>query len=204
MNMTRERLAASVLLLALCGCAEPGGDSSAKLRAGAAAGTTREETSMLTVTSPAFEAGAVIPKKHTGEGDDVSPELRWSGAPAGVEEYAVVCDDPDAPSPARPAPEPWVHWVLAGIPGDATGLAEGAPGVGVVGRNSWPVGSPQGARYAGPMPPPGSGSHRYFFKVYALDAELGLAAGATKKDLLAAMEGHVLAAGELMGTYERR
>ena len=163
----------------------------------------------LEVTSPAFAGGQPIPKEHTGEGEDRSPALEWSGAsggsiPEGTKEFAVICDDPDAPSPTRPAPEPWVHWVLYKIPAGATGLAEGGTGGGVRGVNSWPAGAPQHARYAGPMPPPGSGAHRYFFKVYALDAALDLASGATKDELLAAMKGHVIAEGELVGTYERK
>lgn len=183
-------------------------------KAGEVAGEDEERaTAKLDVTSPAFAEGQPIPKKHTGEGEDRSPALEWSGAsggsiPEGTKEFAVICDDPDAPSPKRPAPEPWVHWVLyripAKIPAGTMGLAEGGMGGGVRGVNSWPAGAPQHARYAGPMPPPGSGVHRYFFKVYALDAALDLAGGATKDELLAAMKGHVIAEGELVGTYERK
>ena len=159
---------------------------------------------MLTVTSAAFKAGAAVPKKYTGEGDDVSPPLAWSGAPAGTVEYAVVVDDPDAPSPKRPAPDPWVHWVLYGIPASVAALAEGERGVGVAGANSWPEGSDESLRYAGPIPPKGSGRHRYVFTVYALGARVSLKPGASKRQLLAATSGHVLAKGELTGTYERR
>jgi hypothetical protein len=147
----------------------------------------------LSVTSTAFAAHAAIPKRHTGEGPDVSPPLAWSGAPAGVKEFALVCDDPDAPTP-----RPWVHWVLHGIPADRTSLAEGdtvgVPGVTDFGRTG----------YGGPMPPKGHGVHHYHFKVYALDRPAGLPPGATKGQLLAAMKGHILAEGELAGTYERK
>ena len=147
----------------------------------------------LEVTSPAFAQGQRVPKKHTGEGEDVSPALEWSGAPAGTEEFAVICDDPDAPRP-----EPWVHWVAWGVAADRAGLEEGARGL-KEGKTSWGT-----AGYRGPMPPPGHGVHRYFFKVYALDSALDLAPGATKDEVLAAMKGHVVAEGELIGTYERK
>jgi hypothetical protein len=169
----------------------------------AAAEVPERRKGVIELTSAAFGQGGVIPKKHTGEGEDVSPPLSWKGVPEGTKELALVCDDPDAPSPRRPGPEPWVHWVLYRIPAGAAGLGEGETGGGVEGVNSWPAGSPQRSRYAGPMPPPGSGAHRYFFRLYALDGELDLGPGATKKELLAAIEGHVLAEGELVGTYER-
>jgi Raf kinase inhibitor-like YbhB/YbcL family protein len=149
--------------------------------------------SKLGVKSPAFAEGQKIPKQHTGEGADVSPALEWTGAPEGTKGFAVICDDPDAPSP-----EPWVHWVAYGIAGEAAGLEEGVGGL-KEGKTSWGT-----AGYRGPMPPPGHGVHRYFFKVYALDSGPDLAPGATKKELLAAMEGHVVAQGELVGTYERK
>ncbi len=155
-------------------------------------------TAKLEVRSPAFAGGQPIPKKHTGEGEDRSPALEWSGAsggsiPEGTKEFALICDDPDAPRP-----EPWVHWVAWGISGDSTGLEEGVSGL-KEGNTSGGT-----AGYRGPMPPPGHGVHRYFFKVYALDAALDLAGGATKDELLAAMKGHVIAEGELVGTYERK
>lgn len=159
----------------------------------------------LKLTSPAFQPGQPIPKKYTGEGEDLSPPLEWSNVPEGTQEFALICDDPDAP-----VSEPWVHWVIYKIPGNVTKLPEGIaktaklsnpPGA-LQGKNSWPSGQTIG--YRGPMPPPGHGRHRYYFRLYALDKPLDLAAGATKKELLAAMKGHVLAEGELMGTYERR
>lgn len=147
----------------------------------------------LQVTSPAFAAGARIPRKFTGEGEDVSPALRWSAVPAGTREIALICDDPDAPVGT------WDHWIVTAIPAAATGLEEGRLPEGArTGRNSWGK-----SRYGGPMPPPGHGDHRYFFRVYALDAPLGLPEGATKQAVLAAVKGHVLAKGELMGKYSR-
>jgi Raf kinase inhibitor-like YbhB/YbcL family protein len=147
----------------------------------------------LTVTSSAFSAGGRIPTKYTGEGEDVSPPLAWNGVPDSTVELALICDDPDAPRP-----EPWVHWVLYAIPAGTDSLAEGSTGVGLEGRTSWGT-----TGYRGAMPPPGHGTHHYHFKLYALDQPLGLENGATKTELLKATEGHVLAQGELVGTYER-
>jgi len=163
-----------------------------------------ENVVKITVTSSAFKDGSPIPKKHTGEGEDVSPALSWSGVPAGTQELALICDDPDAPTP-----EPWVHWVIYKIPAAATGLPEGVaktaqlkePAGALQGKNSWPDGENTG--YGGPMPPPGHGRHRYYFKLYALKAPLAVQAGLTKKQLLAQMSGKILAEGQLMGTYER-
>lgn len=150
----------------------------------------------LTVTSTAFKAGERLPKKHAykGEGENVSPPLAWSGAPEGTKELALICDDPDAPRD-----EPWVHWVLYKIPAGTTSLAEGSRGVGLEGETDFGE-----TAYGGPMPPRGHGVHHYHFKVYALGQPLDLKAGATKKQLLAAIEGRVLAQGELIGTYERK
>jgi Raf kinase inhibitor-like YbhB/YbcL family protein len=155
----------------------------------------------LSLTSTAFDAGRPIPKKHayTGEGQNVSPPLAWTGAPAGTRSFALICDDPDAPSPQRPRPKPWVHWVLFDIPAATGGLAEGQTGVGVNGRTDFGE-----EAWGGPLPPPGSGTHRYFFKLYSLDTMLELKAGATKDDVLAAMMGHVLAEAEVFGTYVRK
>lgn len=162
------------------------------------------------LTSSAFKEGQSIPKRHTGEGNNVSPQLAWSGLPAGVRELALICDDPDAPSRKNPAPQPWVHWVLYNLPANLTELPEGiartaqvaAPAGAKQGLNSWPS---DNIGYLGPMPPNGSGPHRYYFKLYALDTQLRLSpAQATKAALLAAMQGHVLAELELMGTYERK
>jgi Raf kinase inhibitor-like YbhB/YbcL family protein len=152
--------------------------------------------------STAFEAGKPIPKKYTGEGEDVSPPLAWSNIPQGAKELALICDDPDAPMGT------WVHWVLYKIPAETMGLPEGLPREKAL---KSPAGAVQGVNsfgtdnlgYRGPMPPPGHGMHHYHFKVYALDKPVTLAPGADKKALLAEIHGHVLAQGELVGTYQR-
>lgn len=158
----------------------------------------------LGITSSAFENGAAIPKKHTGDGVDLSPPLAWSSLPEGTAELALLCDDPDAPTP-----EPWVHWVIYKIPKDQPGLPEGVEPVqtpkalaGVLqGANSWSAGNTVG--YRGPAPPPGHGTHHYHFTLYALDTPLQLKPGLSKAALLAAMRGHILAEAELVGAYER-
>lgn len=156
----------------------------------------------LTVRSTAFEAGQAIPKKFTGEGEDASPALSWSGVPGGTVEFALIMDDPDAPRA-----EPWVHWVIYKIPADATGLPEGVagsetltePAGALQGKNSWPS---DNIGYRGPMPPPGK-PHHYHFKLYALDVALDVGPGLEKTALLARLKGHILAQGELIGTYQR-
>lgn len=148
---------------------------------------------VMEITSDAFPPGGRIPRKYTGEGEDVSPPLAWTGAPGATREFALICDDPDAPTP-----EPWVHWVLYNIPAMLTQLAEGDNGGGTEGTTGWGV-----PGYRGPMPPPGHGVHRYFFKLYALDTTIELEPGASKADLLAAMADHIVAEAELIGTYER-
>lgn len=148
----------------------------------------------IQLTSPAFPPNGPIPRKHTGEGPDISPPLAWSGLPAGTKELALICDDPDAPTP-----KPWVHWVLYKLPPTLSGLMEGSAGGGLEGQTDF--GRPG---WGGPMPPRGHGVHRYFFRLYALDRPVALKAGASKEDLLAAMKGHILDQGELVGTYERK
>lgn len=149
---------------------------------------------MLKVTSGAFEANGRIPEKYTGEGQDVSPPLKWElEAGGGVKSFALICDDPDAPRD-----KPWVHWVVYGLPGDCYELEEGSANGGREGMNDF---GNQG--YGGPMPPEGHGVHHYHFKVYALDQEPQVAEGATKDQLLEVMEGHIMDEGELIGTYER-
>jgi Raf kinase inhibitor-like YbhB/YbcL family protein len=148
----------------------------------------------IPITSSAFQAGGRIPSKHTGEGADVSPALAWSGVPPGAKELALICDDPDAPTPS-----PWVHWVAYKLPADTSGLKEGSSGGALEGKNDFGRNS-----YGGPMPPRGHGVHHYHFKLYALDTPITLKAGATKEQLLKAMKGHILAEGELIGTYERK
>ncbi len=155
----------------------------------------------LTVESEAFAHNQPIPRKFTADGKNVSPPLRWTGAPADTKEFALLVDDPDAPRP-----QPWVHWVLYKIPAKVTALPEGVPpsqrlpdpAGSLQGRNSWGK-----TGYGGPEPPKGHGTHHYHFKLYALDTSLDLAPGAEKEKLLQAIEGHILAQGELIGTYER-
>jgi len=131
--------------------------------------------------SSAFGDGSSIPKKHTADGPNVSPPLEWSQPPAGTQTFALICEDPDAPRGT------WIHWVLFNIPAGAKSLAEGWSDVGTDGSNDFGV-----LGYGGPSPPRGK-PHRYFFKLYALDAPLKLAKGASKAQAEKAMEGHVLA-----------
>ena len=158
----------------------------------------------FTLRSGAFERDQAVPRKYTGEGDDVSPPLAWTEPPEGTAEFALVCDDPDAPTP-----EPWVHWVIYGIGRDVRALPEGIaperelqlPVAARQGKNSWNMGVTTG--YRGPMPPPGHGAHHYHFRLYALDTKLELPPSATKPQLLQVIRGHVLAETELIGTYAR-
>ena len=148
------------------------------------------------ITSPAFAHEAAIPARYSCDGDNISPELVWTEPPAGTQSLALICDDPDAPGGT------WVHWVAYNISADARGLPEAvaddaALSGGTHGENSWGR-----ADYGGPCPP--SGTHRYFFKLYALDTVLGLEPGVNKAQLLDAMEGHILEEVELMGTYARQ
>jgi Raf kinase inhibitor-like YbhB/YbcL family protein len=151
----------------------------------------------LDLTSTAFKEGEPIPQQYTGDGRDLSPPLAWGEPPAGTKSFALIADDPDAPR------KTWVHWVLFNVPPATRTLGEGVPK-----KNDLPDGSKQGKTdfgtvgYGGPAPPPGK-PHRYYFKLYALDTTLNLPAGATKPDLDAAMKGHTLAEGQVMGTYKR-
>ena len=155
----------------------------------------------LTVRSAAFEPGMSIPKQYTGDGDDVSPPLSWSGLPDSTAELALIADDPDAPTR-----EPWVHWVLYKVPPTTTELPES---VEKTERPSVPAGAMQGMNswdkpgYGGPAPPRGHGTHHYRFRLYALDVALDVKPGLDKKALLTAMRGHVVAEGEIVGTYRR-
>ena len=161
----------------------------AGLAAAAAAG---EGTMTMTVRSPAFEDGETIPAKYTADGADVSPPLEIRGVPEGTRSLALIVDDPDAPMGT------WVHWVAWNLPPDTAEIPEdGLPPGAVEGSNSW-----RRRGYGGPAPP--SGTHRYFFKVYALDTTLDLPPSADKAALLRAMEGHVLAEAVTMGRYSRR
>lgn len=152
----------------------------------------------IRVESPAFGTDAPIPGKYTCDGEDVSPPLRWEAAPPETESFALICDDPDAPG------RTWVHWVAYDIPAGTTGLDEGVA-TDEVTDGGWRQGRNDFKRvgYGGPCPPMGR-PHRYYFKLYALDAQLDLPSGATKEKLLEAMKGHILDEGQLMGTYARR
>ncbi len=151
----------------------------------------------IELTSSAFGEGTSIPKPYTGDGEDVSPPLRWSEPPPGTKSLALICDDPDAPRGT------WVHWVLFNLPADQRELEEAVPR-----QETLASGARQGKNdfgkigYGGPAPPPGK-PHRYFFKLYAVDAMLDLAPGATKAQLLEALKGHILAEGQFMGHYGR-
>ena len=152
----------------------------------------------LELSSSSFANQGEIPSRFTCEGDDVSPALSWSGVPAGTRTLALIVDDPDAPDPKAPRMT-WVHWVLYNIPPSATGLEEGVrtlpPGA-LEGMNDW-----KRTGYGGPCPP--IGRHRYFHKLYALDALLPDLGTPTKAGLEAAMKGHVLGHAEIVGTYQK-
>ncbi len=145
-----------------------------------------------------FENGMQIPENHTCEGDDLSPEISWSDVPEEARSLALVVDDPDAPMGT------WVHWVAYNIPAKLDGLPEG-----VSDDEQLENGMRQGVNdfknygYGGPCPPKGHGTHRYYFKLYALDSKLKLEPGATKAELLDAMDSHIIDEAEFMGTYIR-
>lgn len=189
-------IALAMLLAAGCGQGPGAGEADSSKKGDSNMALT------ITITSTAFKAGSAIPKKYTGEDVDVSPPLAWSGVPKETKELALICEDPDAPRA-----EPWVHWVIYNIPPTTTGLPEDVP-------TSETLADPKDARqgltdfrkvgYGGPMPPRGHGTHHYHFKLYALDSALNLPPKQTKKQVLDAMKGHILAQGELIGTYERK
>lgn len=153
----------------------------------------------FTLTSPAFQDQAAMPKRFTCQGGDTSPPLAWSGAPAGTRSFALILDDPDAPDPAAPQTT-WVHWVVYDLPANVHAIAEG-------GSVKLPAGTRDGSNdwgrtgYGGPCPP--VGRHRYFHKLFALDTVLPDLKKPTKAALQAAMQGHVLAQATLVGTYQK-
>src|SRR5215475_668210 len=162
--------------------------------------TSREEKTVnIQITSDAFLEGETIPEKYTCDGDDLSPDLRWNDIPPGAKSLALICEDPDAPSGM------FTHWVLYNLPPTVAELPEG-----VSAEERLTNGAIQGQNdfkrigYGGPCPPPRDSAHRYFFRLYALDTELQLQAGARREDLVLAMENHVLARGHLMGAYQRK
>lgn len=147
---------------------------------------------VLSTTS--FNDGDNIPERYSRDGEDVSPPLTWVRAPVGTHSFALIVHDPDAPM------GDFTHWVLFNIPNDRDHLAEGEKGVGVKGHNDY-----GGNGYGGPQPPRGHGPHRYFFHLYALEADhLALVEGASRADVEAAMKGHILAEAQVMGRYERK
>src|SRR5262245_9284085 len=156
----------------------------------------------LTVQSTAFKPNEVIPARYSEDGENISPPISWSGAPAETKEFVLICDDPDAPRP-----QPWVHWLLYKIPASLSALPENVaktptppqPAGSMQGKNSWGR-----FGYGGPAPPKGHGVHHYHFRLYALDVVMNVETGMEKNRLLPAIREHVMAEGELIGTYERK
>ncbi len=182
-----------VLIVGLLGCRQKAAPPSSTAIAMPTAAT--ETTNAFLLTSPAFAYGEAIPAEYTCDGRDKSPLLKWGDPPAATQSFVLIMTDPDAPVGT------WVHWVVYNIPADVRSLPEaivddaGLPG-GVHGKNSWGR-----FDYGGPCPP--GGTHRYYFKLYALDTPVTLEGEVTQKRLLTAMAGHILAETELMGTYKR-
>ena len=187
-------LTLSLLALMLLGCAKPQQPAPPPANSNQPGET--KVASEMKLTSATFKEGQPIPRPYTCDGMNVSPPLEWTGLPSSAKTLAILCDDPDAPSGN------WVHWVLYNLPAANQGLIENVPiaeqlkGGGLQGTNDF-----RKIGYGGPCPP--SGTHRYFFKLYALDGELPLKAGAAKSELLKAMEGHIVGQTRLMGTYSR-
>jgi hypothetical protein len=152
----------------------------------------------MRIKSGAFSPEGKIPERYTCQGENISPEISWEGAPEKTQTFALILDDSDAPAGA------WVHWVVYNIPGAARGLPPHVPATerlendAVQGRNSF-----RKIGYGGPCPPQGHGPHRYFFRLYALDARLNLKPGAGKEEVMSAMNGHILGEAGLMGRFER-
>lgn len=169
-----------ILLLLVSGCSSTPSEDPA------------EPTPVMTmrVTSTVFEEGGEIPEQYTCDGEDISPPLLWSGGPEETESFAIVVEDPDAPGGT------FTHWVVYNLSADRTRFIEGEQ-AGQIGANDF-----HNLGYRGPCPPPGA-PHRYYFKVFALDSMLNLRPGASVKILSEAMQGHVLAQGQLMGVYGR-
>ncbi len=187
-RQARRRGYLLVVLMAALGISS--GVSAGQKRGGAAMG--------LELTTTAFPAGGIVPQKFTCDGPDVSPALRWTDPPAGTESFALIMDDPDAPVGT------WVHWVLYDLPAKTRELSEN-----VAKQEQLADGARQGRNdfrkigYGGPCPPPGP-AHRYFFKLYALNAKTNLKAGANKAEVEKAMKGHILAQAELVGRFGRK
>lgn len=153
----------------------------------------------IKITSNAFREGEDIPIQFTCDGANISPPLSWSDVPIEAQSLALLMNDPDAPKGT------FTHWVLFNLPRDADGLSEDVPAEEALANSARQCTNSFGnIGYGGPCPPPGHGSHRYFFRLYALDAELSLNKGSTGDDLLNAIKGHIIDEGELMGRYERQ
>jgi Raf kinase inhibitor-like YbhB/YbcL family protein len=159
----------------------------------------------FTLTSTAFQNGTRIPVEHTGVGTNTSPPLAWKGAPAGTKSFMIICTDPDAPSPANPDPNPFVHWIILNIPATTNYLLAGVP---ALEQLSNPLGAVQGPNgfdkigYSGPMPPAGSGQHRYIFTIIAMDRVHVLDPNLSSEEFLKVLDSSILAKAELIGTYE--
>lgn len=164
---------------------------------GVLAASNKASGATMKITSSAFAEGQTIPKQYTGDGRNISPPLTWSGAPEKTKSFALICDDPDAPVGT------WIHWVVYDIPASVHGLNESVIPQAVLkegGKHG--TSSFKSLGYGGPAPPPGK-VHHYYFKLYALDSELGIKPGATKQQVLDGMKGHILAEAQIIGTYSR-
>lgn len=184
--MTKIFILSAVPVLLCCCCKESKNNKSA----------VGDYAMEIKITSSAFKDGAMIPSRHTCDGEDISPQLEWQDVPEKTKSIALICDDPDAPMGT------FVHWVIFNLPAESRSLNENIPP-----EKNLPNGAIQGITsfgkhgYGGPCPP--SGTHRYFFKIYALDTKLELSADTDKAKLLNAMEGHILARGQIVGRYKR-
>lgn len=157
----------------------------------------KEAEMKIKIESPSFKEGEMIPVRYTCDGENVSPAVKWSGAPGQTKSFAILCDDPDAPI------GDWVHWILFNIPADITEIKENiSPDKKFSNGMAHGLTDFKSFGYGGPCPP--SGTHRYFFKIYALDIMLKADPGIKKKELLKLIEGHILAKGELIGRYKRK
>jgi len=189
----KARLLVLLVLVAAVGCAIQQGARQETL---SSTPTPQTTGGSIKLTSSAFKDGEQIPRQYTCDGVNVSPPLEWSGVPKSAKTVAIIVEDPDAPSGT------WVHWVVYNLPADNIGMVENLPSTenlkagGLQGRNDF-----GNIGYGGPCPP--SGTHRYLFRIYALDSDLALKAGATKAEVEKAMEGHIVAQGQLMGTYRK-
>ena len=193
---SRVVLLGLVMIASLPACSNRSGSSAGKPSTQNQNQDQSQNAKDIKLSSTAFKDGEAIPSQYTCDGVNVSPPLEWSGVPKSAKTVAIIADDPDAPAGT------WVHWVLYNLPGENIGMVENLPATdnlkagGFQGKNDF-----EKIGYGGPCPP--SGTHRYFFKIYALDIDLPLKAGATKVEVDKAMAGHVVAQGQLMGTYRR-